>query len=606
MKYFLFFSFSILALNSFANDSLVEHVVVTATQHEQSPFDVNASLVVINKADIFLTQPTEIPEIFEYQSGAQIVRSGGGASQTSLFTRGTSSDHTMVLIDGIRLGSVSNGQAQLQFLDPEQIERIEYVKGPRSALYGSDAIGGVLQVFTLKQVTEREAYLTAQAGSQNTSKLSVGIKDGNEQVYYSAAISSEKSDGIDNLIDDTVFNSDNDPYEKLSANLGVGFKINDKTDLSFRLFESRAQTDFDSPFSGTTNQPYSNEAQRATSVMLKSAPASFYSTKLTLGHAREDSENRNFQDALDISEFNSERSSAYWLNSFYINEALTWDAGLDYVDESVDSTTVYQDTSRDNVSAFTQLGVEHGRLSASAGLRNDDSSDFGSQTSGSASLGWKLNDSFKLYASWGEGFKAPTFNDLYWPSSAFSSGNPNLVPETSESVELGFKVNHANAFVAFNVYKMDVNNLIDWAPNDDGIWMPTNISSAEIEGAELDVKTVIKSLSITSTLSYTDAVDAETGDQLDNRAKTKFTLNLSQKFGNHAAGVLFRAVGKRQTSTDNELPGYGTVGLFARSKLSDKLSVRLKVDNLFDREYEVREGYNEPGLEANAKVTYKF
>ncbi len=610
MRKFLLFIFCLSIPYSFADDTVVEEeVFVTATYHEQPLTKVLGATVVIDNAEIFKTQPAGMPEILEQQSGAQIVRSGGRASQTSLFTRGTNSDHTLVLIDGMRFGSVSNGQTQLQFIDPEQIERIEYFKGSRSSLYGSDAIGGVLQIFTLSPPQERKSYLTAQAGSHASRRFAGGIKDSVDQFYYSGAISHETSDGIDNLVDDTGFNQDDDPYHIFSGNFGAGYVIDDQTDVSIRHFESRTRADYDSsPRSGDTDQPYSKENQRATSVMLKSKPVEFYSTKLTLGHSRENSENLNRQDEQDQSEFLSKRRSAFWLNSFHINDAITWDAGVDYNRESVESTTEYQDsngavvTSRNNTGLFTQVDMTGGPFSAQFGFREDDSSVYGASTTGNAAFGFALHEAANLYISWAEGFKAPTFNDLYWPML----GNENLLPESSESHEFGVKGNYSQMQYSASVFSIDIENLIDWSPDDEGIWQPRNINAAEIEGAEISLSASIKNFSLASTFSYTEALDAASGDLLDNRAKTKFTLNLSQSFGEHSAGILLKVVGKRETSGEDRLPGYGTLGVYVTSKISKQLIFRIKVNNIFDREYQVDERYNEDGLNANAKITYQF
>lgn len=607
MRYLSFSLFSFYLFTSpaisFASEVIDEETFVTATKHAERIVDIHGAAVVIDKADIFVTQPAEVPEILEYQSGAQIVRAGGRTSQTSLFTRGTNSDHTLVLIDGMRMGSVTNGQAQLQFIDPEQIERVEFYKGPRSSLYGSDALGGVIQIFTLTPPEEREAYITAQAGSENTQRLAGGIKDKKDKLYYSAAISHEKSDGMDNIIDDSGYNSDDDPYKITSGNIGVGYVINESTDISLRHFENRSEADYDSYFSGSTTQPYVKDHQRSTSILFKSALTEVYSTQVNLGHAKEDSENLDRQAENVNDYFDTERSNAFWLNSFAVSELLHVDLGLDYTDESVDSSTIYDRDSRDNSAVFTQVKLEQGGYSFQFGVREDDSSDFGKHTTSNATFGVSVTESTNLYASWGEGFKAPSFNDLYWPYS----GNRDLLPESSEAFEIGMKAEYSNLYYAVSLYQQDIDNLIDWAPDASGEnWLPNNINAAEIKGAELDVSADFAGLNLDTTLSYTDAKDANTDELLDNRAKKKFTLNLSKTLGDHTLGLLFKAASERRTSTGNTLPGHGIVGMFITSNLSEHLVVRFKVNNLLDKEYNVNERYNAEALNANAKVTYKF
>jgi len=494
----------------------------------------------------------------------------------------------------------------LQFIDPEQIERVEFIKGSRSALYGSDAIGGVLQIFTLSRPESLDGYVTGEIGSHNTKRVALGVKDSIDAFYYSVNVSQEESDGFDNTVDIAENNADDDPYEILSGNLGLGFEISDTMDLSFRHFQTKSEVDYDSQFA-PGEKPFSNTDQSATSLLFKAKLNKRFSTKLSVGQSKDDSENL---DRLDISimptYFNSNSENVFWVNTFSLRPQITLDFGADYLSESVESSTVYGENDRDNTGIFTQLSYKEDGYYAVFGVRQDDSSSYDVETTKNAAFGYIVNPALGFYISYGEGFKAPSFNDLYWPDSGFSAGNPDVLPESSVSYDFGIKGESSGLNYAFSVFKIDIDNLIDWAPDAEGVWRPSNVSSAELSGYELSVHKQFDAFKVESSVSYVDAIDVETRQTLTNRAKTNFSLNISREFGVNTLGVLVHAASKRKTSFDEPLSGYGTADIYFNSELTRALNLRLRVNNVLDREYQVNERFNEDGTNVNAKITYKF
>ena len=605
----VFFSspFCIAASENLARDA--EDVFVSATLSEQALNTVLGSAIVIDQREIVIKQPASLPQLLQAQAGVEVVRSGGRASQTSVFTRGTNSDHTLVLIDGIRFDSATSGQTQLQFLDPEQIERVEFIKGSRSALYGSDAIGGVINIITANTPQTRRAHLTAQAGSHDLQGLSGGISDTIDQFYYSAALSHERSEGIDNTLDRTGFSRDRDPYSLYSANVGLGYAISDQLDVSIKHFETQSEADYDSSvFSAATDQPYSRERQYATRVSLAAKANAVYSTQLSLGRSADNSNNADRQNPANKSHFFSERDTFFWLNKFSLNDQLQWDFGLDFNRESVASSTVYQDSNgtpvddRDNRAVFGQAQWNDGRYSLILGLREDDNSAYGDHSSANAALGYRVNEALNVYASWGEGFKAPTFNDLFWPTF----GNPDLLPEASESYEVGLNGSADNWNYGLSVFKLDVDNLIEWAPDASGDWRPQNVSAAEIKGSELSLSQQWDAFAFAATLSYTDARDSDSNKPLLSRAKTKFTLDFNREFRQNTVGILFSALGEREQTGSEPLPAYSVTNLYWLAELTTKVSLRVRANNIFDEDYQVNPLYNEDGANFSAKLTYRL
>lgn len=613
---------------SVVNDSSVvknvENVIVSATLTEKDVFNVLGSASLISKADLERIQPLDLAELFESQRSMDVTRNGGRASNTNMFTRGTNNGHTLFMVNGHRFGSATTGSTSFQFVDPEQIERLEIVRGSRSALYGSDAIGGVVNILTTKPVESLEGYITGSTGSHSNHRISGGLSNHHNisldsSLTYSVAYSKERSDGIDNLVDEIGYNSDDDGFDDENVSVFSDFDINDLWRLSFAHMQLASTSDYDSLSSQNISQPYTDLNQRSSSLSLEGQLSTAWDAKLSLSQSADESFNSDRaltqediaqltdyeQQSLGDSSFDTQRDALFWNNNITLNEALILSLGVDYVDESVDSFNGYQVNRRDNLAMYSQLQYQFKRFDALVGFRQDDNSAYGTVDVGSAALGVTLNG-YRIYMSWAEGFKAPSFNDLYYPGSE----SPDLKPEESESFELGYKVQHASFNYEVTVFTQEIVNLIEWSPSptvdNPFLWLPLNIGKATIDGVEFWFGTQVANVHIEGSYSYADARDNETNDLLLNRSKQKITLDAYRTFSNVTLGASARYNSERFTSSGQKIPEFALLNMYASFDINKNFMVKLKINNTFAAYYQTKELYREDGRNGTIKFIYNF
>ncbi len=598
------------------NKSNLETTLVTATRTEQTVSSSLAPATIFTKADIERLQAKDLGELLQRVPGVSIASSGSKGSATSLYLRGSNDDHTLFLIDGQRFNSATLGSTNFQLVEPEQIERIEIVRGPRSSIYGSDAIGGVVQIFTKKGTDKPRHYISSGAGSNNTWQISAGSNGKIAGIRYSANISHLESDGFDSFVDTTTPNDDDDGYRNSTAALNLGYDFNNGSQLDLNYFYTQAKTEFDDRFPPPSTKPYTEKWIQTTNLTYSSAAIGIWSTKAVLGHSIDDSDNYDDLDSTNRSYFRTTRESFLWQNDFQISDKQLLTLGLDYYDDEVSSSTEYTNAdgepveNRDNTAFFGVYQLSVGIADIQLGLREDDNEDFGKETTANASTGFQLNDNHKLILSYGEGYKAPTFNDLYWPITPWSFGNPNLKSEHSESYELELRGDYQTFNWTLNYFQTDISNLIDWAPVDSSdplsAYTPSNVEDAEIEGTEITLSTELAGWQWVAAADYLLSMDSATDKQLRNRPKKSLSIDLDKNYGRWQLGFGLQAAGKTygDKANNNVASGYGLLNARVGYQITDNLKAQVKLNNLFDRDYQTRYDYNQDGFNGFVTITY--
>ncbi|MFT7558281.1 MAG: vitamin B12 transporter [Flavobacteriales bacterium] len=580
-----------------------EETIVTATRIEQNLDDVLASASVINHTEIARIQPFDLSDLFEQSAGLSTVRSGGPGSVTSLRTRGTNSDHTLMLINGMRFNSATLGDTQFQFIDPELISRVEIVRGSQSALYGSDAIGGVVQVFTDAKNLQPSTFVSANLGSNNYRRVAVGTRGQLDNFRYTAALSTSETDGMDRLTESSGDNTDIDGHNNTNVNLFAGYTFRNDFDLNFSHVNISAETEYDDPWS-TMSRPYSEVDIEVTQLALSAPVNSLYNANIALGQSSEKSDNLNHI-VEGFTRFQTKRKSLLWQNNFTFNEYALISAGLDYYNEEIDTTTAHPVKDRRNSALYIQWQGKAQDLSWKFGLRNDNHDRIDSQDTRSMALGYQLTSQHKIFTSWSEGFRAPTFNDLYWPAAFGSAGNPNLKSELSENIELGIKGRYDNFDWEVTAFKNTVNNLIDWAKGSDDVWRPSNIANAEFKGIEMATKTRLGPINITADAHYIASKDIETQTELQNRSRRKASIEFSHDIAKLNYGLILHHQGSRINPSET-LESYELVSVIANYTFTDSLSVKFRLDNVLDTEYRQTPNYTEEGQTGRIGIRYQF
>lgn len=595
-----------LSTTVFADTITTPEIVVTATRTPIDASQVAASTTVISRQDIEERQVDTLPELFRGIPGVDVVETGGPGKTTTLFLRGTESDHVLVLVNGVRVGSVSAGLTSFEVIPVEHIERVEIVRGPRASQWGSEAIGGVIQIFTRSgeglETGGARYEAGAGAGSYGTYKGHASAAGGNGWSHYQASVAYLDTGGFDArqpIPGDFGFDQpDDDGYDNLSFHLRGGHRFSDDFDIETFLLRAEGTSEFDGSF-----QDQSDFVQQVFGARANWQLADVLGMRFRIGENRDETENFA-PDGSFASRFDSKRQEASLITDFEPAMGHLFNVGVDYRDDQLDSNNAFTESSRDNTGLFTQYLGTFGIHNLAVSLRHDDNEAFGSESTGG--LGWSTNldAGIKLYASYGTAFKTPSFNELFFPGF----GNPDLDPETSESVELGIEGRARWAWWSLRAYRTEIDDLIATVFDPaTGTAFPRNVDQARIDGIEAEIETALAGFDVAAGLNLMDPEDRETGNQLPRRPKTSLTLEVNRRFERLRLGGRLVAQDDRFDDVDNtiEVDSFVTVDLTADYQLRPDLFLRGKLGNVFDEDYETVATFNSPGRHAFVSLLYR-
>lgn len=597
--------FSCIGLAADETPLALDDQLVTATRTEQPAGQSLASVSVLDRVDIERAQAQSVPDLLRRLPGISLSSNGGPGKATSLYLRGSESDHVLVLIDGVKAGSVSSGGASLQDLPVELIERIEVVRGPRSSLYGSEAIGGVIQIFTRKDTEPGfKPWAYAGAGSQSTYEGSAGASASGERGWFVLGVSSLDTAGIDAKANGANGHEpDSDGYRNLSGSLRAGYRFDNGLELDGSLLQADSHNDFDTVNSRRTQGfgAYNDGVQRVIGGRARFAPLEPWRVSLSAGRSEDNSD--AYQDGAFYSRFDSQRDSASWQNDLDLAPGHTLTLGYDWQQDELSSSTDYAVTSRDNRGTFAQYLGSAGRHDWQLSLRHDDNQQFGSRNTGNLAWGYALTDAIRAFASYGTAFKAPTFNELYYPGY----GNPELDAETSRSAEVGVDGRHGWGHWAVNLYRTRIDDLIAY---DSALRAPDNIDQARIRGIELQLGSQWRDWVWNANASLLDPesrASGSRGNDLPRRARRLFNLDLDRRFDALSLGASLHAEGHRydDLANRNRLGGFATLDLRGEYQLSPEWRLQARLSNLFDADYQTTLGYEQPGRAVVFGVRYQ-
>lgn len=571
-----------------ADTSYPTTLTVTATRSAQTVDDSLASVTVIDRTQIERSQASSLPELLGSVPGVQFTRNGGRGKNSSLFLRGTNADQVLVLIDGIKVGSATTGTTAFEHIALDQIARIEVVRGPRSSLYGSEAVGGVIQIFTRKGGEGLRPQFSVGAGSHDSYETTLGLSGGKGNGWYNLSLSDFSTNGINAEKPGTYgYNPDTDGYDNRSFSLSGGYRFDNRGQLSLQLNRTLAENAYDG---GSAFNAYVSHVDLETlGSTLQLKPTDSWGLDLTLGRSLDRSS--QYGDGVYQSHIDTTRDTLSLMSRHEIGAMQRFNWGVDYLQDRVDSTVAYARTSRDNTGLFGLYQLYVGRQDLAFSLRHDDNQQFGGHNTGSLAWGLALPRDLRLRASYGTAFRAPTFNQLYWPDVGYYKGNPDLKPETTETLELGLSGRQEMWRWSANVYRTDIDNLINYDASYGG---PVNVSSARILGLELIASAQLAQWDLRGSLSLLDPRNQDDGSVLNRRAHRVLDLSADRQVGRSTLGGLLRSVGQRPDGS-HRLDAYTRVDLRGGYAIARDWAVKARIENLFDTDYETAYGYNQDG-----------
>ena len=573
----------------------LDAVVVTATRTAITTDAALAPVDVIDRDAIARSQAGSLGELLRGRAGINLSNQGGTGKLSTLFVRGAESDHVLVLVDGVRIGSATSGLASFQDLPVALIDRIEIVRGPRSSLYGSDAIGGVIQIFTRRDRGEAANFrFHVGAGSQGRREGGVGVGGNAGRGWFGVDAAFQSTDGI-NACRGAGFpvfagcfvdgQTDRDGYRNQSFSARGGVDIGESVTLEAHALYVSGHNEYDGSFVDN-----SDIRQQALGAQLRWKASERVDLRFNVGSNLDASD--NFIGSAPNGDFASRRNSASVQADIALADAQLLTLGVDWLHDRVDSDTDYDSTRRGNRAAFAQYQGTFGSNDVQLALRRDDNDQFGGETTGTAAWGLNFADGWRITASYGTAFKAPTFNELYYP---FFS-NPALRPESSKTYEVGLAWRGKTTRVRLDAFNTDVKDLIAYNARR---FRPDNIQEARLRGAELRVDSRLFGWDLGASASWLDPQDRRSGHDLPRRARETARLELDRGFGKFRLGFTGVAEGDRYDDLANvrRMGGFATLDVRGEYAVTADWTLQARVANVFDKSYETAAFYNQPGRE---------
>ena len=551
----------------------IEKITVTANKFEQSINDVLVSVNVIERAEIEASNVRDLPTLLSTRVGFQVNPNGGFGQNTGVSLRGTGSGDTLILIDGVRTGSATLGQKALNNVPLNSIERIEIIKGSRAAVYGSDALAGVINIITRES---DNLSLSATFGSDSYQNYQVAGSVKSDDITTAFNAGFEKTDNFDVL---QGVAPDEDGYE----NKNLGFKVN-YTDAHYGDFKllgqySEGYADYDSSFSPADS---TIERDDFKNYQLSAGWSKNYTNQthsIDLALSTDDSDNTyvDFSVGPTTSTFITKRTQIDYNGQYLLSNELNISGGVNWYNDDVShSSQPFVEDSRDVLAVFVGAYYDADKVLANLTVRQDDDEQFGDETTYTAAAGYHLSEDATFRISQSTGFKAPTFNDLYYPLY----GNPDLQPEKSVNRELGLSVDFDIAQVDIAIFRNDIEDKIDYDAN----FALANIDEARYEGVEFSLSQQFFGFDSNLNFAYLSAEDEETGAELRNVAKRTFNWELAKQFGAFDASLDMQYRSDRQGAV-TRLGSYTLWNLAGNYQVNEHIEVSLRVENLFDKEY---------------------
>lgn len=577
-----------------ASAGALEPIVVTAQRGPQPLAEAIPQTTRFSRQDIADSSATDLPGLLAQAPGAQIVRNGPPGSNATLSLRGGSATQSLVLIDGMRVDSVSLGQIQLGQIPLSEVDHVEVVNGDVSALYGSGAMGGVVQVFTKDGGNHPPRFdFSAGYGSYRTQTQQAGVNgalDRDGKSTFSFSVARAKDDGF-SAIDPALAPNANpsaDGYLNESVSASLRRKFDHGWDAGVRYFQSDGKVSFDNAYGvpSDVNDLYSKV--RVASVFANGKLTDRWTTHVTAGLGDDRAVDRT--NGIDNNRFDTDNRQFTWQNDFQLAAQQKLQLGYERLEQRLSSDGVAA-PDRTVDSLFAGYTARFGANQIQTNVRRDRYSDFGAANTYYLGYGFDFTEHWKASASYSTAFRAPSFDDLYFPGS----GNVSIRPERSHSVEAALQyASDALGLFRLTAFQTRYTDLIKYVPTQGGLfYIAENADRAKVQGLEGSWSGHVGKTDVRAALTVQNPVD-ETGDtDLNLRARHFASFSARRSLGAWRVGGEWIVSG-RHNDSGTSLGGFGLMNLSARYDITKAWYVSAHIDNLFDKHYELAYTYNTP------------
>lgn len=601
-----------------AENTTLDEVVVTATRTAQSQQTLIADSTVIDSEEIKRAGQSTLLEVLQRQPGIEVTQNGGAGKTSGIFMRGTNTSHVVILIDGVRMQSATAGTTTLENIPVQHIDRIEIVRGPASSLYGQDAIGGVIQIFTKKGIQGFKPYANLGLGTYDTSLAEAGLRGKQNDTTYALNVSANKTNGFSALDTANPNLNDKDGYRNLAVSGSLSHLITEGHEIGLTLLHSKGRTRFDNRFNltGTFNPAFSSHADienHTYSLFSKNQILDQWHSTLRIGQGFDESITYD-ADAIGQTRslFRTKQDQLNWQNDIALPIGVLT-LMYDRLEDKVDSSTEFKSTRRTNEAYVVSYVANIQAHTFQASAREDHNSSFGNNVTGGLGYGYQINNAWRITGSYGSAFKAPSFNDLYFPDSfGFVTSNPNLRPEKSDNLETSVRYRDDTSSASITAYENKIRDLIIL----DSAFIPANLNKATIRGLTLAASHRWDNLELSGSVDIQSPRDDAANNLLVRRANRHGQLDLGYTLQDWRFGAEMVTSSERYNDAANTLRmgGYTVFNMTAQYKTHRDWLLQVRANNIFDKDYRLAlDGnpattgfaYNTPGANLFVNIRYE-
>jgi len=591
-----------------------DDIVISASLVDSKRVENGSAITVLDKQYLQENQSQSVAEILRDVAGVSVANSGGLGKKTSVFMRGAASNNTVVVIDGVRVSdhSSSNGGFDFAHLMADNIERIEILKGPQSALWGSDAMGGVINITTVKGRSGLHANANLEIGENNYNKQSFNINGATEKTHYSLFAANLSTDGISAKTGE-YDDPDADGYKNQNITIKSGHQFNNIFSLDGVMRYTRAETEFDVNLfpkdSGINSDDNHTKTRQRLAKINGHVDLLDGQWKNRLSLAYSDSDSRNYEPQFyngPYTKNSGDNKKAELQSDYFLNGQGDFSQRFTVVGETETSTYLAWGTSKEEQMHSSAVIAEYAidwakNIFLTTSLRRDFNSDFENTNTHKIALSAWASDGIRLHASQGKGVKNPTFSQLF----GFYA-TPDLNSETSSSWDAGVEYNFESidGYIDLTYFDADYDDAIRWEPSTYGFVNQNEKSN----GLELSAFTrITTALRVNGQYTYMETSDGSAADnELLRRPKHSASLNLNYKFtSKFSSNVGAQFVGSRLDYGNVELASYTLVNLAVAYQVAEHVAVNARIENALDTDYEEITDYGTDPLTAYIGISFK-
>ncbi|MEO7576871.1 MAG: TonB-dependent receptor [Massilia sp.] len=582
-------------------------VFVTATRAAQDSGDVLADYTLIDAEEIARSSHQSVIDLLQRQRGIEVVRNGGAGSAATVSIRGANANQSIVLVDGVRIGSSTQGTANWSALPLASIDHIEIIYGPLSTMYGADALGGVVQIFTRRGAGPARVAAFVGAGADATRTVESSVSGGAGSLNYAIAAAYTEAEGFSSTTPkSSSYNADDDGYAKQSASARLAYTLAPGHEVGASALHSRLDGQYDagaSSYDARVMQRLDNLALFANNRI---APT--WNSHVQLTRAADKSGTDSSAAASGKSQINTVQQGLSWQNDLSFGVDMLQLLLERRVEKVLSSSTPALTGERATNSVAASYQLKRGAHLATISARNDKSTVYGEQATGALAYGYRISRSLRASASAGTSFRAPTFNELYFPNFGVATNKP----EHGRNAELALAFDNGVAQLGATVYRNRVSDLLvtatpcPFSPKTYTSGCAYNVDRALLEGVSLNGRTQWSAFSLSTSLDWQDPRDDTTGKALNRRAKRHATVKLDYVTGPLTLGADMQASSARfdDAANRNTLGGYTLFNLYGAWRFAPDWSAQLRVDNVGDKRYELARNYATAGARVFAGLRY--